>query len=54
MRPNSPIEGAWRKLRKEFPESFQAATKLSVEDSRAQWTMHEVISFNGLTMQRRI
>jgi hypothetical protein len=35
------IEGAWRKLRKEFPESFQAATKLSVEDSRAQWTTHD-------------
>ena len=37
------IEGAWRKLRKDFPESFQAATKLSVEDQRAQWTTHDNI-----------
>jgi hypothetical protein len=35
------IEGAWRKLRKDFPESFQAATRLSIEDARAQWTTHD-------------
>ena len=37
------IKGAWRKLRKDFPESFQAATKLSVEGQRAQWTTHNNI-----------
>ena len=42
-----PYEGAfqtefvWRKLIKEFPESLQAANKLSLEDARAQWTTHD-------------
>jgi hypothetical protein len=35
------VEGAWRKLRKDFPESFQASTNLSIEDARAQWTTHD-------------
>ena len=34
------IESAWRNLRKDFPESFQAVTRLSIEDARAQWTTH--------------
>jgi hypothetical protein len=35
------VEGVWRKVRKVFPESLQAATKLTVEDARAQWTTHD-------------
>jgi hypothetical protein len=31
-------ESVWRKVRREFPASLQAATKLTVEDARAQWT----------------
>ena len=34
------VETAWKKLRIDFPESLQAATKLSVEDARASWTTH--------------
>ena len=29
-------ESVWKKVRKEFPEALQAATKISVEDARAQ------------------
>ncbi|KAI2493030.1 hypothetical protein MHU86_21504 [Fragilaria crotonensis] len=35
------VEGVWQKVRKVFPESLQAATKLTVEDARAQWTTHD-------------
>jgi hypothetical protein len=35
------VEGLWRKVRKLFPELLQAATKLTVEDARAQWTTHD-------------
>jgi hypothetical protein len=34
-------ESVWRKVRNEFPESLQAATKIAVEDARAQWTTHD-------------
>jgi len=34
-------ESVWKKVRKEFPEALQAATKISVEDARAQWTTHD-------------
>ena len=32
------VDSVWRKVRKEHPSSFQAASKMSVDDSRAQWT----------------
>jgi hypothetical protein len=32
------IETAWKKVRNEFPEALQVATKLMVEDTGAQWT----------------
>jgi hypothetical protein len=32
------IKTAWKKVRNEFPEALQVATKLMVEDARAQWT----------------
>jgi hypothetical protein len=35
------LESVWRKVRKEFPESMHAATRMSVEDARAQWTTHD-------------
>jgi hypothetical protein len=35
------VEGIWQKIRKVFPESLQPATKLTVEDARAQWTTHD-------------
>ena len=34
-------ESVWRKVKTEFPESLQAATKIAVEDARAQWTTHD-------------
>ena len=34
-------ELVWRKVRTKFPESLQAATKIAVEDARAQWTTHD-------------
>jgi hypothetical protein len=34
-------ESVWRKLITEFPESLQAANKLSLEDARAQWTTYD-------------
>ena len=34
-------ESVWRKVRKDFPESLQAANKISVDDARAQWTMFD-------------
>ena len=34
-------ESVWRKVRTEFPESLQAATKIAAEDARAQWTTHD-------------
>jgi hypothetical protein len=35
------VESAWKKLRSKFPQSVQAAKKMSVEDARAQWTTHD-------------
>ncbi|KAI2513446.1 hypothetical protein MHU86_920 [Fragilaria crotonensis] len=32
------VESVWRRVRKDFPESLQAANKISVDDARAQWT----------------
>ena len=32
------IRSVWEKLLMEFPESTQAATKISIEDGRAEWT----------------
>ena len=32
------IESVWRKVRREFPEHLQAASNMSVDDARAQWT----------------
>jgi len=32
------VESVWRKVRREFPAALQAATKLVVDDARAQWT----------------
>ena len=34
-------ESVWRKVRNEFPKSLQAATKIAVEDARAQWTTYD-------------
>ena len=34
------IESVWRKVRREFPEHLQAASKMSVDDARAQWTSY--------------
>jgi hypothetical protein len=34
------VDSVWRKIRKEHPASFQAASKMSVDDSRAQWTTY--------------
>lgn len=34
-------ESVWKKLRTDFPESLQAANKMSLEDARAQWTTHD-------------
>jgi hypothetical protein len=34
-------ESVWRKVRNEFPESLQAATKIAFEDARAQWTTYD-------------
>lgn len=35
------VETVWKKVRNEHPDAFQAATKLSIEDARAQWTTHD-------------
>jgi hypothetical protein len=35
------IDSVWRKVRKEYPQALQAATKMTVEDARAQWTTHD-------------
>ena len=34
-------ESVWRKVRREYPEALQAASKQSLDDSRAQWTTHD-------------
>ena len=34
------FESAWTKLRREFPEQLQPANKMSMDDSRAQWTTY--------------
>ena len=35
------VESVLRKARTEFPEALQAATKIAVEDARAQWTTYD-------------
>ena len=35
------VETVWKKLRNDFPVTMQAATKLSVDDARAEWTTFE-------------
>ena len=35
------IDSVWKKVRREYPDELQAASKMTVEDSRAQWTMHD-------------
>ena len=35
------VESVWRKVRREFPDALQAATKLSIDDARAQWTTYD-------------
>jgi hypothetical protein len=35
------VESAWRKVRTEFPDALQAATKIAVEDARAQLTTYD-------------
>jgi hypothetical protein len=35
------VESAWRKIRRNYPESFQVSNRLMVEDARAQWTTHD-------------
>ena len=32
------VQSVWKKVRREFPEKLQAASKLSVDDARGQWT----------------
>jgi hypothetical protein len=34
-------ESVWRKACAEFPDALQAATKIAVEDARAQWTTYD-------------
>ena len=35
------VNSVWKKVRKEYPHALQAATKMTVEDARAQWTTHD-------------
>ena len=35
------VESVWRKTRTVFPDALQAATKIAVEDARAQWTTYD-------------
>jgi len=35
------IESAWKKMKVEYPRTFQAAKCLAIDDSRAQWTTFE-------------
>jgi hypothetical protein len=35
------VETVWKKLRNDFPFTMQAATKLLVDDARAEWTTFE-------------
>jgi hypothetical protein len=35
------VESVWRKVRQEFPDALQAANKIPIEDSRAQWTTYD-------------
>ena len=34
-------DSVWKKVRAEYPLALQAATKMTVEDARAQWTTHD-------------
>ena len=38
---NFKVNSVWRKVLKEFPDALQAATKISIEDARAQWTTYD-------------
>ncbi len=35
------VETVWKKVRSEHPDALQAATNVSIEDARAQWTTHD-------------
>jgi hypothetical protein len=35
------VNSVRKKVRKEYPHALQAATKMTVEDARAQWTTHD-------------
>jgi hypothetical protein len=37
-------ESVWRKVPKDFPESLQAANKISVDDARAQCTTFDILN----------
>ena len=37
---NKP-ESVWRKVKAEYPDALQAATKIAVDDARAQWTTYD-------------
>jgi hypothetical protein len=35
------VESVWQKAQREFPDALQAATKIVIEDARAQWTTYD-------------
>jgi hypothetical protein len=35
------VESVWQKVRTEFPDALQAATKIAAEDAQAKWTTHD-------------
>ena len=35
------VDSVWRKVRKQYLQALQAASKLTVKDGRAQWTTHD-------------
>jgi hypothetical protein len=35
------VEAVWRKVRAQYPHALQAASRMTVEDARAQWTTHD-------------
>ncbi len=37
------IKSVWQKTRTVFPDVLQAATKIAVEDARAQWTTYNIL-----------
>jgi hypothetical protein len=37
-------ESVWRKVRAEYPDALQAATKIAIDDARAQWTTYDILN----------